>query len=328
MRKVKLGNSGLEVSCIGFGCMGMSQSYPPFPKKEEMITLLHSAIELGVTFFDTAEIYGPYVNEQLVGEALKPYRDDVVIATKFGFKFENGVNVGLDSSRESIKKAVDGSLKRLGTDYIDLLYQHRVDPKVQIEEVADTVKELIKEGKVKYWGLSEASAKTIIKANDVCKLSAVQSEYSMMFREAEEKIFDVLEEKEIGFVPFSPLGKGFLTGNITNNSDIRRDDFRNNIPRFSEENIRKNQILIEKLKEIAKEKNCTLSQVALSWVLAQKSWIAPIPGTKKLERLKENILASEITLDNSDIKKINSELDKIEIKGARYPEELEKMIDK
>lgn len=328
MRKVKLGNQGLEVSAIGLGCMGMSQSYPPFPKKEEMISLIHEAVEKGVTFFDTAEVYGPYINEELLGEALEPYRNKVIIATKFGFKFENGKNVGLDSRPETIRKAVEGSLKRLRTDYIDLLYQHRVDPNVPIEEVAKAVKELIEEGKVRYFGLSEVSAETVRRAHAICPVTAVQSEYSMMYRKPEEKLLPVLEELGIGFVPFSPLGKGFLTGTINSNTQFESTDFRNSIPRFNEENRKANEGLVKIIEEMATKKNCTVSQIALGWVLAQKPWIAPIPGTKKLNRLEENIGASEVGFTREELKELNDELNNITIVGERYPAEQERLIDK
>ena len=328
MRKVKLGNQGLEVSAIGLGCMGMSQSYPPFPKKEEMISLINEAVEMGVTFFDTAEVYGPYINEELLGEALEPYRNKVIIATKFGFKFENGKNVGLDSRPETIKKAVEGSLKRLRTDYIDLLYQHRVDPNVPIEEVAKAVKELIEEGKVRYFGLSEVSAETVRRAHAICPVTAVQSEYSMMYRKPEEKLLPVLEELGIGFVPFSPLGKGFLTGTINSNTQFESTDFRNSIPRFNEENRKANGALLKIIEEMAAKKNCTVSQIALGWVLAQKPWIAPIPGTKKLNRLDENIGAAEVEFTIEELKELNDELNNIKIVGERYPAEQERLTEK
>jgi len=294
MKKRKLGNSGLEVSAIGFGCMGMSQSYPPFPEKGEAISLLRSAVELGVTFFDTAEVYGPYTNEELVGEALEPYRDKVVIATKFGYHIQNGKSAGLDSRPETIRKAVEGSLKRLRTDHIDLLYQHRVDPNVPIEEVAETVGQLMKEGKVLYWGLSEAGAQTVRRANAVLPLAAVQSEYSMWYRKPEEGLFPALEELGVGFVAFSPLGKGFLTGRFNKDTRFDSTDFRSSIPRFKPENLEVNQDLLELIKDIAAKKNATTAQIALAWVLAQKPWIVPIPGNKKLERLKENLEAQDI----------------------------------
>jgi len=328
MKKRKLGNSGLEVSAIGFGCMGMSQSYPPFPEKGEAISLLRSAVELGVTFFDTAEVYGPYTNEELVGEALEPYRDKVVIATKFGYHIQNGKSAGLDSCPETIRKAVEGSLKRLRTDHIDLLYQHRVDPNVPIEEVAETVGQLMKEGKVLYWGLSEAGAQTVRRANAVLPLAAVQSEYSMWYRKPEEGLFPALEELGVGFVAFSPLGKGFLTGRFNKDTRFDSTDFRSSIPRFKPENLEVNQDLLELIKDIAAKKNATTAQIALAWVLAQKPWIVPIPGTKKLERLKENLGAQDIEFSAQELAEINKALSKINIAGERYPEEVEKLTGK
>lgn len=328
MKKRKLGNSGLEVSSIGFGCMGMSQSYPPFPEKGEAISLLRSAVELGVTFFDTAEVYGPYTNEELVGEALEPYRDKVVIATKFGYHIQNGKSAGLDSRPETIRKAVEGSLKRLRTDHIDLLYQHRVDPNVPIEEVAETVGQLMKEGKVLYWGLSEAGAQTVRRANAVLPLAAVQSEYSMWYRKPEEGLFPALEELGVGFVAFSPLGKGFLTGRFNKDTRFDSTDFRSSIPRFKPENLEVNQDLLELIKDIAAKKNATTAQIALAWVLAQKPWIVPIPGTKKLERLKENLGAQDIEFSAQELAEINEALSKINIAGERYPEEVEKLTGK
>ena len=328
MKKRKLGNSGLEVSAIGFGCMGMSQSYPPFPEKGEAISLLRSAVELGVTFFDTAEVYGPYTNEELVGEALEPYRDKVVIATKFGYHIQNGKSAGLDSRPETIRKAVEGSLKRLRTDHIDLLYQHRVDPNVPIEEVAETVGQLMKEGKVLYWGLSEAGAQTVRRANAVLPLAAVQSEYSMWYRKPEEGLFPALEELGVGFVAFSPLGKGFLTGRFNKDTRFDSTDFRSSIPRFKPENLEVNQALLELIKDIAAKKNATPAQIALAWVLAQKPWIVPIPGTKKLERLKENLGAQDIEFSAQELAEINEALSKINIAGERYPEEVEKLTGK
>ena len=328
MKKRKLGNSGLEVSAIGFGCMGMSQSYPPFPEKGEAISLLRSAVELGVTFFDTAEVYGPYTNEELVGEALEPYRDKVVIATKFGYHIQNGKSAGLDSRPETIREAVEGSLKRLRTDHIDLLYQHRVDPNVPIEEVAETVGQLMKEGKILYWGLSEAGAQTVRRANAVLPLAAVQSEYSMWYRKPEEGLFPALEELGVGFVAFSPLGKGFLTGRFNKDTRFDSTDFRSSIPRFKPENLEVNQDLLELIKDIAAKKNATTAQIALAWVLAQKPWIVPIPGTKKLERLKENLGAQDIEFSAQELAEINEALSKINIAGERYPEEVEKLTGK
>ncbi len=328
MKKRKLGNSGLEVSAIGFGCMGMSHSYPPFPEKGEAISLLRSAVELGVTFFDTAEVYGPYTNEELVGEALESYRDKVVIATKFGYHIQNGKSAGLDSRPETIRKAVEGSLKRLRTDHIDLLYQHRVDPNVPIEEVAETVGQLIKEGKVLYWGLSEAGVQTVRRAHAVLPLTAIQSEYSMWYRKPEEGLFPALEELGVGFVAFSPLGKGFLTGRFNKDTRFDSTDFRSSIPRFKPENLEVNQALLELIKDIAAKKNATTAQIALAWVLAQKPWIVPIPGTKKLERLKENLGAQDIEFSAQELAEINEALSKINIAGERYPEEVEKLTGK
>lgn len=328
MKKRKLGNSNLEVSAIGLGCMGMSQSYPPFPEKGEMIKLIHSAIDMGVNFFDTAEVYGPYINEELLGEAIKNHRDKAVIATKFGFNIVNGKLVGVDSRPETIRKAVEGSLKRLGTDCIDLLYQHRVDQNVPIEEVAGEVEKLIKEGKVKHWGLSEAGVNTIRRAHSVLPVTAIQSEYSMWWRSPEEEILPTLEELGIGFVPFSPLGKGFLTGSISKDTKLDSTDFRNSIPRFNAENLDTNQGLADLVKNIALEKNVAPAQVALAWVLAQKPWIVPIPGTKKLHRLEENIGADNVEFTTSELAYINEELSKIHIVGQRYPEEQERLIEK
>jgi len=335
MQTRKLGNQGLKVSAIGLGCMGMSFSYYPFPEKKDAINLIHKAIELGINFFDTAEVYGPYVNEELVGEALQPYLDKVVIATKFGFDIQDGKMIGTNSKPGQIKKAVEDSLKRLRTDVIDLLYQHRVDPNVPIEDVAGTVKDLIKEGKVKYFGLSEAGVQTIRKAHAVQPVTALQSEYSLWWREPEQEIIPTLEELGIGFVPFSPLGKGFLTGRIDESTTFDKNDFRNTVPRFSEDNRKANQALVDLLGKIAKEKNTRLSgrqatsaQIALAWLLAQKQWMVPIPGTTKLHRLEENAGAAEITLSAADLKEINEALSKIEVQGARYGEQAQKMIDR
>jgi len=304
--------------------MGMSYAYGPASDKGEMIKLIHSAVECGVTFFDTAEIYGPFTNEELVGEALAPYRDKVVIATKFGFNIKDGKETGLDSRPEHIRQAVEGSLKRFKTETIDLLYQHRVDPNVPIEEVAETVKELIKEGKVKHWGLSEAGVQTIRRAHEVHPLTAVQSEYSMWWRRPEEELLPTLEELGIGFVPFSPLGKGFLTGRFDKNSTFDKSDFRSIVPRFTPKNLDINQVLVYLIKKIAAEKNATPAQIVLAWLLAQKPWIVPIPGTTKLERLVENLEAVNIELTPEELDNINSTLSKIPIVGDRYPEELEK----
>ena len=324
MQKRKLGKSGLEVSAIGLGCMGMSYGYGPAEDKKEMISLIHSAIERGVTFFDTAEIYGPFTNEELVGEALAPFRDQVVIATKFGFNIKDGKEVGLDSRPEHVKQAVEGSLKRLKIETIDLLYQHRVDPNVPIEDVAGAVKDLIREGKVKHWGLSEAGVQTIRRAHAVQPLTAIQSEYSMMWRRPEEELLPTLEELGIGFVPFSPLGKGFLTGRFDKHSTFDSSDFRNIVPRFTPENLDANQILVDLIKKVAAEKNATPTQIALAWVLAQKPWIVPIPGTRKLERLDENLGAANLELTAEELCDLNSAISKITIAGDRYPEALEK----
>ena len=324
MKKRKLGNSGLEVSALGLGCMGMSHGYGPPSGKKEMISLIHSAIEAGVTFFDTAEMYGPFTNEELVGEALAPYRDQVVVATKFGFDIKDGKEVGLDSRPEHIKQAVEGSLKRLKIDTIDLLYQHRVDPNVPIEEVAGAVKELIQAGKIKHWGLSEAGVQTIRRAHTVQPVAAVQSEYSMWWRRPEEELLPALEELGIGFVPFSPLGKGFLTGRIDKHSTFHSSDFRNIVPRFTSENLDANQVLVDLINKVAVEKNATPAQIALAWLLAQKPWIVPIPGTTKLERLYENLGAVKLELTPEELSDVNSAISKITIAGDRYPEALEK----
>lgn len=323
MKKRKLG-SELEVSAIGLGCMGMSHGYGPAADKNEMISLIHSAIDLGVTFFDTAEIYGPFTNEELVGEALKPFRDRVVIATKFGFNIQDGKQSGFDSRPEHIQKAVEGSLKRLKIETIDLLYQHRVDPNVPIEDVAGKIKDLIREGKVKYWGLSEAGISTIRRAHSVQPLAAIQSEYSMWWRRPEEELLPVLDELGIGFVPFSPLGRGFLAGRFDKNSTFDSADFRSRLPRFTPENLDMNQALIDLIKKFAERKRATSAQIALAWLLIQKPWIVPIPGTRKLERLTENIGAVNIEFTADEIKELNLASSKIKIAGNRYPEELEK----
>ena len=325
MQRKKLGNSGLEVSALGFGCMGLNFLDGKGLDKKDAIALLRNAVEKGITFFDTAEAYGPYTNEEIVGEGLQPYRKDVIIATKFGCK-DARPTTGLDSRPETIRAVVEGSLKRLKTDYIDLLYQHRVDPKVPIEDVAGTVKDLIQAGKVKYFGLSEASPKTIRKAHAVQPVSALQSEYSLFWREPENEIIPTLEELGIGFVPFSPLGKGFLAGAIT--SKLPDVDRRNIIPRFSEENIKANMVLLDALSEIAKQKDVTTSQLALAWILAQKPWIVPIPGTTKLHRLEENIVSTNILLTADELAKINTAVNGITLVGDRYPEVLEKQIDR
>lgn len=320
MKTRKLGNSGLEVSAMGLGCMGMSYGYGPAPDKKKMISLIHAAIDRGVTFFDTAEVYGPFVNEELVGEALAPFKGKVVIATKFGIKVVNGKQV-LDSKPKHIRQSVEGSLKRLNVECIDLYYQHRVDPDVPVEEVAGVVQDLIKEGKVKHWGMSEAGVKTIRRAHAVQPLAAVQSEYSMMWRIPEEELLPALEELGIGFVPFSPLGKGFLTGSINKDSKFDRSDFRNIVPRFTPENLDANQILINLIKKIASGKKATPAQIALAWVLAQKPWIVPIPGTRKLERLEENLGAVNVELTSDELSGLNKALAKIKISGDRYPTE-------
>jgi aryl-alcohol dehydrogenase-like predicted oxidoreductase len=333
MQKRKLGKNNLEVSAIGLGCMGMTFAFPPFPEKKEMISLLRTAVERGVTFFDTAEVYGPYTNEELVGEALSPLRDQVVIATKFGFKPANESEANsrwtaFDSSPEHIKKVVEGSLKRLKTDVIDLLYQHRVDPNVPIEDVAGVVKELIKEGKVKHFGLSEAGVQTIRRAHAVQPVTALQSEYSLWWREPEEEILPVLEELGIGFVPFSPLGRGFLTGKINKSSKFDSTDFRSTLPRFTPEARKANQALVDLLVEVSKQKIATPAQIALVWLLAQKPWIVPIPGTTKLNRLEENIGSTAIELTENDLREIEDAASKIKIEGARYPENLQRSINR
>jgi aryl-alcohol dehydrogenase-like predicted oxidoreductase len=325
MKKRKLGNSGLEVSALGLGCMGMSFGYGPAHDKKEMITLIHKAVELGVTFFDTAEVYGPFTNEELVGEALAPFRKDVVIATKFGFKIQDGKSAGVDSRPEHIKDVAEASLKRLKVEVIDLFYQHRVDPNVPIEEVAGAVKDLIREGKVKHFGLSEAGAKTIRRAHAVQPVTALQSEYSLWTRGPEAEILPTLEELGIGFVPFSPLGKGFLTGKMNENTTFDSSDFRNILPRFTPEALKANQALIDLLGKVAKQKNATPAQIALAWLLAQKPWIVPIPGTTKLHRLEENIGAASIELTADDLREIEEAASKIKVEGARYPENIEKM---
>jgi aryl-alcohol dehydrogenase-like predicted oxidoreductase len=328
MQKRKLGNSNLEVSALGLGCMGMSFSYGPAGDKQEMISLLRAAVERGITFFDTAEVYGPFTNEELVGEALSPVRDQVVIATKFGFKLDpNGGPkwIGLDSRPEHIKQVAEGSLKRLKVDAIDLFYQHRVDPDVPIEDVAGAVKDLIQEGKVKHFGLSEAAAKTIRRAHSVQQVTAVQSEYSLWTRGPEAEVLPTLEELGIGFVPYSPLGKGFLTGKINENTTFDSSDFRKTLPRFTPEARKANQALVDLLGKIAQRKKATPAQIALAWLLAQKPWIVPIPGTRKLERLDENIGAAAIQLTSDDLREIDSAASKITVQGARYPENLMRM---
>ncbi len=323
MKKRKLGNNGLEVTALGLGCMGMSQSYGVIPAKKEMIDLIHAAVDRGITFFDTAEIYGPFTNEELVGEALAPYREKVVIATKFGIKVQDGKQVQ-DSHPDQIRKSVEGSLKRLKTDVIDLYYQHRVDTNVPVEEVAGTIKDLILEGKIKHWGLSEAGVKTIRRAHAVQPVTAVQSEYSLWWRRPEDELLPMLEELGIGFVPFSPLGKGFLTGTISRDTKFVNSDFRRIIPRFTPEALDANQVLVDLLKKTAEQKHATAAQIALAWILSQKPWIVPIPGTTKLNRLEENIGGASITLTAEELSKIQAALEKISVTGARYPEEFEK----
>ena len=327
MKKRKLGKSNLEVSDLGLGCMGLSFGYGPAVDKKDGIALIRAAVERGVTFFDTAEVYGPYTNEELVGEALAPFRDQVVIATKFGFKIDpsTGKQAGLDSQPAHIKEVAEGSLKRLKTDVIDLFYQHRVDPNVPIEDVAGAVKELIQQGKVKHFGLSEAGVQTIRRAHKVQPVTALQSEYSLWWREPEKEVIPTLEELGIGFVPFSPLGKGFLTGKISQDTQFDKSDFRNIVPRFTPENRKANQALVDLLAGFAEQKKATPAQIALAWLLAQKPWIVPIPGTTKLNRLEENIGATSIELTTDDLREIEAAASKINVQGARYPEHLEQM---
>jgi len=330
MQKRKLGNGDLEVSAVGLGCMGMSQSYGPNPgDRREMVGLIQTAVERGVTFFDTAEVYGPFANEELVGEALAPVRDRVVIATKFGFDLgPDGENRGVNSRPEHIKEATEASLRRLGVETIDLYYQHRVDPDVPIEEVAGAVKDLIEEGKVRHFGMSEAAARTIRRAHAVQPVAAVQSEYSLWWRRPEEEVLPTLEELGIGFVPYSPLGKGFLTGKIDENVSFSGDDIRNTIPRFAREARRANRALVDLLGEIARHKGATPAQIALAWLLAQKPWIVPIPGTRRPDRLDENIGAAAIELASEDLREIEGAASRIAVQGARYPEELERMTNR
>ncbi len=327
MQKRKLGKSGLEVSALGLGCMGMSHGYGPPADKKEMISLIHKAIERGITFFDTAEVYGPFTNEELVGEALAPFRGQVVIATKFGIKIDPSGQQVVDSRPERIKQSVEGSLKRLKVDVIDLYYQHRVDPDVPIEDVAGAVKDLIREGKVKHFGLSEPGVKTIRRAHAVQPVTAIQSEYSLWWRRPEEDVLPTLEELGIGFVPFSPLGKGFLTGKIDEKTTFDSSDFRNIVPRFTPEARKANWALVDLLAKIAERKKATPAQIALAWLLSRKPWIVPIPGTTKLQRLDENIGAVAIELTTDDLTDIESVASKIEVQGARYPEHLEKRTD-
>jgi aryl-alcohol dehydrogenase-like predicted oxidoreductase len=328
MQKRKLGRSNLEVSVLGLGCMGMSFGYGPAGDKQEMIAVIRAAVERGVTFFDTAEVYGPFTNEELVGEALAPFRGKVVIATKFGFKLDpnTGKQAGLDSRPEHIREVADASLKRLKTDVIDLFYQHRVDSNVPIEDVAGAVKELIQQGKVKHFGLSEAGVQTIRRAHKVQPVTALQSEYSLWWREPEAEVIPTLEELGIGFVPFSPLGKGFLTGKISEDTQFDKTDFRNIVPRFSAENRKANQALVDLIDKFAQQKKATPAQIALAWLLAQKPWIVPIPGTTKLHRLEENIGAVNLTLSPDDLRELETAASKITLQGARYPEELQKLV--
>jgi aryl-alcohol dehydrogenase-like predicted oxidoreductase len=328
MEKRKLGKSGLEVSAIGLGCMGMSFSYGPPKDKKEMTALLHAAVERGITFFDTAEVYGPFTNEELVGEALAPFRDKVVIATKFGFELSADTRpgtAGVNSRPEHINKAVEGSLKRLKVEVIDLLYQHRVDPNVPIEDMAGVVKELIQQGKVKHFGLSEAGVQTIRRAHAVQPVAALQSEYSLWTRTPEKEVIPTIEELGIGFVPYSPLGKGFLTGKMDENTKLGSSDFRSTLPRFTPEAMKANQALVDLLETIARRKKSTPAQIALAWVLAQKPWMIPIPGTTKLERLDENIGSVAVELTAADLREIDDAASQIKVEGARYPERLEKM---
>jgi aryl-alcohol dehydrogenase-like predicted oxidoreductase len=329
MQKRKLGKSDLEVSAMGLGCMGMSFSYGPAKDKQEMIPVIRAAVELGVTFFDTAEVYGPFLNEELVGEALAPFRGRVAIATKFGFQFDaNHKQTGLNSRPEHIKEVANASLKRLKTDVIDLFYQHRVDPNVPIEDVAGAVKDLIQEGKVRHFGLSEAGVQVIRRAHAVQPVTALQSEYSLWWREPEAEILPALEELGIGFVPFSPLGKGYLTGKIDENTTFDSSDFRNTVPRFNPEARKANRAVVDLLEAIAQRKNATAAQIALAWVLAQKPWMVPIPGTTKLHRLRENIAAASIQLSAEDLREIESAASAITVQGARYSEAAQRMINR
>jgi len=326
MEKRALGKSNLEVSAIGLGCMGLSFGYGPAVEKQQGISLIRAAVERGVTFFDTAEVYGPFANEELVGEALAPFRDRVVIATKFGFKIEDGKQSGLDSRPEHIKQVADASLKRLRTDRIDLFYQHRVDPNVPIEDVAGAVKDLIQQGKVRQFGLSEAGLQTIRRAHATHPVAALQSEYSLWWREPETEIMPALEELGIGFVPFSPLGKGFLTGAIDKETQFEKTDFRNVVPRFSAENRQANQAIVDLVANFARQKQATPAQIALAWLLAKKPWIVPIPGTTKLHRLEENLGAIDVRLAPEDLRELEAAASKIPVQGARYPEQLQKMV--
>ena len=328
MQKRKLGKSNLEVSALGLGCMGMSTAYGPAGDTQEMIKLIRSAVDQGVTLFDTAEVYGPFTNEELVGEALAPVRSRVVIATKFGFDCDSGKQNGVNSRPQHIKQVVEASLKRLKTDVIDLLYQHRVDPNVPIEDVAGTVKELIQQGKVRHFGLSEAGVKTVRRAHAVQPVTALQSEYSLWWREPEREILQALEELGIGFVPFSPLGRGFLTGAINADTKFDANDFRNNVPRFDAENRKANQAMVDVIAKFAAQKNVTSAQIALAWLLAQKPWIVPIPGTTKPHRLRENIGAVSVQLSPEDLSELEDAASKIAIQGARYSEQVQKLVDR
>lgn len=327
MRKRTLGNSGLEVSALGLGCMGLSFGYGPGTSKQDGINLIRRAFDLGVTFFDSAEAYGPYKNEELLGEALAPFRDKVVVATKFGFE-KGQTALGMNSNPDNIRSMTEAALKRLRTDRIDVLYQHRVDPSVPMEDVAGTVKELIKEGKVKHFGLSEAGVDSIRRAHAVQPVTALQSEYSLWWREPEKEILPVLEELGIGFVSFSPLGKGFLTGAINENTKFDKSDFRNEVPRFAEENRKANQVIVDRISEFAKKKNATPAQIALAWVLAQKPWIVPIPGTTKIARLEENLKGEQLSLTAEDLAEIEIAFSGIQAQGARYPKHLQARVGK
>jgi aryl-alcohol dehydrogenase-like predicted oxidoreductase len=327
MKYRELGKNGLKISALGLGCMGMSHGYGAAADKKEMIGLIHQAIEQGITFFDTAEVYGPYTNEELVGEALEPYRKDVVIATKCGIQMIDGKQVVIGKP-EVIRSSIEGSLRRLRTDHVDLYYLHRVDPNVPIEEVAETMKELKQEGKILHWGLSEAGVQTIRRAHQVYPLTAIQSEYSMWWREPEKELLPTLEELGIGFVPFSPLGKGFLTGNISRDTQFGKDDFRSIVPRFTAENLNANQVIVDFVRKLAEEKNATPAQIALAWVLAVKPWIAPIPGTTKLKRLEENIQSINVEISPEELTRINDMLNSIPVSGDRYPAELAKRVGK
>lgn len=327
MKHRQLGKNGPEVSAIGLGCMGLSFGYGPATDRKEAVKLIRRAYELGVSFFDSAEAYGPFINEELLGEAVQSFRNEVVLATKFGFKGGNST-AGLDSRPENIRAVAEASLKRLKTDRIDLFYQHRVDPAVPIEDVAGTVKELIAEGKVKYFGLSEAGVQTIRRAHAVVPVAALQSEYSLWWREPAQEILPALKELGIGFVPFSPLGKGFLTGAINSNTQFDKTDFRNVVPRFNEDNRKANQVVVDKVTEFAKKKNASPAQVALAWVLAQEPWIVPIPGTTKIHRLEENLKAEQLTLSREDLNEIEHAFSQIEIQGARYPQHLQSRVDR